>query len=288
MDAHFNDRVTGAFPLAISTSLALEGALGIHPENPTDKNILPYYGEIWVNLRTLYRNLHESVPKDVQERLLAGTMVDALLEEIEHFDTTIRERATSPMKIIYYASNYAGLAKRYPKALLRTASTQRQVIYQDIQQKAIKGLLTELGKAGGRTVRVFDLDLKPKNPTEHYGKALMISHYAYDLLSHYEFQKLTLLESHTGVAKDRALWSSKYTDGRQFPMIPFRESLLQVFGDSTLFRAWNVKDRRVIVELAQAKTWTPLTTISKIRQDLRYLNNPMLQKTLNDVLTSER
>lgn len=283
MNQALTDRELGQFPLSIATSLAFEGATGIHPEQPKQTATLADYGELWVNLRTLFRNIYNAVHKDAQGGLTPEALVNGLMEEIDHLDALVQEQASN-MRIVYYVSNYAGLARKYPKGLLRKASTERQQIYAEIQRLTIKGLLTDLGRAGARDVRVFELDLKSKNPSEHYGKALMLTHYAYDLLSHYEFQELALLESHTGAIKPRALWYTKYVDGKELSCIPFRADLIQIFGDSELFSAWNIKDRRPLIELAKAKGWHALTTVSKIRQDIRFLVNPVLHKTVNELL----
>lgn len=277
------DREAGQYPLAIATSLALEGATGIYPEKETHKNELAEYSELWVNLRTLFRNLYNAVHSDGQGALTAGDLHDAMLEEISALESVVLEHNFS-MAIVYYVSNYAGLERKYPKALLKKPKTPKQLIYAEIQRKTIEELLKTLGKEGGRDVRVFDLKLHPKNPTQTYGSALMLTHYAYDLLSYPSFSELRLLESHTGAIKPRSEWYTKYHDGRNLPMIPFREDLMQIFGDSELFSAWNIKDRRPIIELAIAKKWHAMTTVAKIRQDLSGLQNPWLAAQVGSIL----
>lgn len=279
-----SDREVGQYPLSIATSLALEGATGIYPERETHRNHLVEYDEFWVNLRTLYRNAYNAVGRESQDKITASAMLEALMQEIETLETIVLEKTSLSMKIVYYVSNYAGMAKKYPKAVLKEPRTDKQRMYAQVQKLTITALLEELGKQGGRDVRVFDLKLTPKNPAQTYGKALILTHYAYDLFSRTAFSDLELLESHTGVIKPRAQWYTKYTDGKGLSMIPFREDLIQIFGDSELFSAWNIKERRQLIELATERKWHAMTTLSKIRSDLGYLKNPYLIAQVSSVL----
>jgi hypothetical protein len=98
---------------------------------------------------------------------------------------------------------------------------------------------------------------------------MIITHYPYDLLSHTKFSALDLLESNTGKLKSRYQWSSKYYPVGDVDMkvLPFTRKLLLVFGDRILIQPFDMKLRRLILEIADKRKWTSLTTDAKIMQD---------------------
>jgi hypothetical protein len=124
------------------------------------------------------------------------------------------------------------------------------------------------------------LKLHPKVKTN----ALIITHIAYDLVAHKEFKQLTLLESHTGSFKQQAQWHTKYLNGKELPMIPFREDMLQVFGDSETFRPMDPKMRKEVVEIATRYNWNATTKLEKIRYGISQLNNPYAREVLSAIL----
>ena len=273
-------RELGQFPLSIATSLAFEGAIGIYPERDPTPNVLPDYSELWVNLRTLFRNLMGSLQVETRNAITAGSAAQTLMEEIGHLDALVSEKTNGGCKIVYYVSNYDGVRKKFPHAISREPKTDRQRIYAAIQTQTIQALLKMLGHAGARDVRVFPLYLSNPKPK----KTLILTHYAFDLLSDKEFAELDLLESHTGVIKPKSQWYTKMQDGKELPMIPFREVFLQVFGDSELFHPWPIKTRKEIIEMAKGAGWTQITSDTRVRYHIDMLKNPYLKTTLKEMM----
>ena len=275
-------REMGQFPLSIPTSLALEGAIGIYPEKETHINVLPEYDEMWINLRTLFRNLMSSMKSEEAAAVTPTPVAEALMTEIEHLESIIKERSANRIHLVFYVSNYVGLENKYPKAYIRKDSTPKQLIRTEIQKKAIQHLLNLLKEQGGHDVRVFQQKLSTAKPT----KALIITHYAYDLFVYPQFSQLDLLESHTGVVKPKSQWYTKYVDGKTLPMIPFREDLIQIFGDAETFSPWPIKHRRQLIELAEKHHWTQVTTKALIDYNLTLLHktDPYLADTVKSML----
>jgi hypothetical protein len=275
-------REMGQFPLSIPTSLALEGAIGIYPERETGINVLPDYDEMWINLRTLFRNLMGSMKSEEAAAVTPTPVAEALLQEMEHLESIVKERSAGRIHLVFYVSNYRGLEAKYPKAYIRKDSTPKQIIRTEIQKKAIQHLLDLLKEQGGHDVRVFELKLKTAKPT----KALILTHFAYDLFVYPQFAELELLESHTGVIKPKSLWYTKYVDGKTLPMIPFREDFIQIFGDAETFSPWPIKHRRQIIELAEKHHWTQITTKALIEYNLSLMHssNPFLVDTLKTMM----
>jgi hypothetical protein len=274
------DREFGQFPVSIATSLAIEGAVGIYPEKETGINELPKYQQIWINLRTLFRNFHGAMPREDTIGLKTDPVAHAVLEEMGRLQEILTEKSNRMAKVVFYVSNYKDMAKKYPHASLREPKTDRQLEYDALQKKVITRLLEVLEKIGGVDVRVFDRKITTKEQV----RALIITHVVYDLVARDQFTELDLLESHTGVIKPRSQWYTKFIDGKTLPMIPFREDMLQIFGDSETFHPWPSKVRRQLIELAEQNRWTQLTTRDKIAYGIASLKDPFLKATLKDML----
>ncbi len=113
-------------------------------------------------------------------------------------------------------------------------------------------------------------------------KSLILTHYAFVLLSAKAFAELVLVESHTGTLKDRTLWYTKYMNGKTLPILPFREDFLQIFGDSETFRPADAKLRKEIIELAKKYHWNATTTSDRIR----YCVGTMTHHYARDIIKS--
>ena len=64
MSFAFINRTIGQFPISIATSLAIESALGVHPDIPVTGVPVEKYNAIYINVRTLIRNFIGSLEKD--------------------------------------------------------------------------------------------------------------------------------------------------------------------------------------------------------------------------------
>lgn len=273
------DRVKGQFPLSIATSLAIESALGMHPDLPTppEKPILRY-DEIWINLRTLFRNLLGACPKGVAETMTVPEMVWGMLDEMDVIPDVLKhfmdKRAP---KVVYYFSHYKGLERKYPKAILRTDTTAKQQDY----TKLLTATMAHLIENDSDKFRTYDLKITDGSPQSRV--AIVTSH-AYDLLSANQFQKLTLLESHTGKFKSSSSWHSKYYQGKDLAHIPFREDFLQVYGDSELFSPMEKKLRIALLEVATRRKWSSVTTSAYIKSGIDELKDPLHKDLLRSIL----
>ena len=166
---------------------------------------------------------------------------------------------------------------------MRKNNTDNQKIYQALQDQSIEIVLKELKQTD--MIRMHDTEIN-KEGYSSKKNALMITHAAYDLVSHTNFDRLDLLESHSGVLKPRAMFYTKYTDGKELSMIPFLKGLFPVFGDSTHFKSMDIRMRREIIELAKNNNWTQLTTLAKVKDNVQKLKNHLYVEILKDVLQS--
>ena len=270
-------RVTGEdYPLSIATSLAISALAGTHPDLPPSPQppILSYQA-LWINLRTLFRNLYGSLDKESQTSLLGGHYSGTLLEEMQTLEAIIRE-LNPQTKVFYYVNNLPDLQHQYPRANLRLDSTPKQIDYTNTMVGALQQLMT-LAKAHLKTQpTLFKGELRSDQP---YRSALL-THYAFDLTTAPKLGEVDLLESHTGRLKPASQWYTKYYQGRDLPMIPFRAGFLPLFGDDTLFRPMPKPAREMVVALAEKYHWTSVTTRERIQFCLQQLPDPWLKAVL--------
>ena len=276
INAAVAERAVGQFPLSIATSLAIESACGIHPEIPVNRPPILKYPTLWVNVRTLFRNFMGSLSREAGTSIVPQDIAEVVAEEMDHIDGIIAEYSNGRTRVQYYYSDYKGMDRKYKHAVLRMDSTPKQKEYTVIHNNAMELLM----KNQGDRILVFELKLRPEGrPT-----ALLLTHYAYDLISHNEFNGLTLLESHTGAIKERAQWYSKFYQGRELAMIPFREDFIQVFGDNEHFRPMDIRLRKDLVDIATKYQWSAVTTLDKIRYGINQMANPYYKEILKDLL----
>lgn len=269
-------RAVGQYPISIATSLALEAAFGIYPERPVGKPPILEYQALWINIRTLYRNLMGSLPRVAVEGGLPHEYADALIFEMETIRDIVTTETHNRVKVVFYVSQYKDLEREYPFAHIRTETTDKQIADKFVADQTLALLLEQTQF----DIRTFERGLSSANT----GKTAIITHYAYDLLSYKNFSSLTLLESHTGVFKERAQWYTKFVNGKELSMIPFRADMLQIFGDNETFRPFPIAARRAILELAKQYSWTAVTTTDRIRTNLERISDLDLQKRLREVI----
>jgi hypothetical protein len=121
----------------------------------------------------------------------------------------------------------------------------------------------------------FNTTISPKGNV----KALFLTHVPYDLTNYSNFEKLDLIESHTGVLKSRYEWYTKFykLGDADLRIIPFYKKMLLVFGDRVVIQPSDIKLRRLILEVAQNRRWTQLTTVDKVMHDLELsIREPMV------------
>jgi len=276
-DQYFSDRAVGQLPLSIATSLAIESALGIHPEIEVKTAPILEYAELWVNIRTLFRNFHGALDNQDANSISPQAAAATIQQEMDQLESTVKQ-ASPTTAIIYYVSNYKDIDSRYKMAVIRPDNTTKQKEYTLLQKQTIEHLLTSEGKNG--RVKIFDLKLK----LDHQPKAMILTHYAFDLCSAKQFSELVLLESYTGKIKERAQWYTKYLNGKDLVQIPFNEGFLQVFGDSETFRPMDIRFRRAILEIAEKYKWSAVTTHDKMMYGIGQLQNPYYKEVLRKII----
>lgn len=261
------ERDQGTVPVSIGTALAIESVCGLNPEAPTDTPPILEVKELWVNLRTLYRNLLGSLTKEARLKMVSDVVYEALASELTIIESAVARASQGRANVVYYVCTYSSAAKKYPRALLRVDSTENQRFNRALEQATLKPYIK--GEAS-HDVRVFDCEINTKSPA-----ALMLTHYPTDLLARYSFDRLTLVESHTGTLKLPAVWNTKLTNGKELTRIPFCKFSLQLFGDGPqLFNAFPLKIRQELLALAERDNWTSVSSNDRIRATINTIYDP--------------
>lgn len=269
------ERVVGQYPLSIATSLAIEGAMGVHPDKPDQtQKLLPKYDVIWVNLKTIFRNLYNAIDRSVVQDVKIHDFVDAFTSEIDQLKNVISVETAGKMPVVLYVSDYASLDQKYRHATIRGDQTPLQQQY----SRLMVATISQYMKAHGTEVKSYSLKITDAEPR----RALILTHYAFDLFAP-RMPQLSLLESHTGTIKDKHMWYTKYLNGKELVNIPFREDLIQVFGDNETFRPMKPSIRNQILELAEKYRWSQVTTSDKIKYGIDQLKDPLLKEILRSL-----
>lgn len=278
-------RTMSAFHLSIGTSLSFESLFEGMMEPYDLQRIIPNkinvkdYDELWINLFTIFRNIVGAIPTVEVPRLLPDDIAYVMAEEVETIQELLKQQGGPNISAVFYTCAYDNLDKLYKHAKVRTDNTERQKQMTDLLGQT----LTIFYKSHrlGDTYKHFKVHLKPGGPVRK--RILLLSNYAFDLLSYKAFDKMDLLESHTGILKERAKWHTKYIDGKNLNRLPFNECFLQIFGDTQTFRPMDKELREKILELAEHCNWNPLTTDERIRFTLQDLKNPYYKAIIKEM-----
>ena len=282
--SYASNRTLGQYPISISTSLPLEHICGIHPDFVVKKLPILEYEELWINIRTLWRNFMGALEKEDARKIVAPMVASALFEEMSYIEEIVKEKTNNAMRVIFYYSDYADIDRKYTGAVLRMDNTEKQKEATALHNQTMDIILKAHKLEPIHNLFIYSLFIKPK--TEDKKKALIITHYAIDLTTYKEFSHLTLLESHTGKLKERASWYSKYYDGKTLSQIPFTLYFLIIFGDESTFRPFQFKTRNNILDIAKKYNWSSVTTYDKIVFGISNLQNPYEKEILLKLIRS--
>lgn len=263
-------------PISIGTALAIESLCGLG-EFYAAKPPIGQYKELWINLRTLFRNLYGAIDRQQRDAVVGEAFVDGLVEDMSVIRSTIDHRSKGSVKVVYYLCSHKGMERRFAKARLRPVRTDRQRRQLEVEAAA----LGELREMAEDDIRLFDIDLEGNSQN-----TAIITHQPVNLLSRYRFKSLDLLESHTGKIKPPSQWYTKLTGGNKLTRIPFNRMTMQVFGDGNEhFSAMIPSAKKEIVDIAEKDRWTSVTTDEKIRYSLnKHVYDPRVKQFYLELL----
>ena len=267
-DEGLMNRNISSFPLSIGTGLAFESLFTpsltrYDPQRKIPEMVdLFQYDSMWINIKTLFRNAAASVTSEVFEKCTAKDLAGVMIEEMSVIEDLFATQSGAPIDVVFYDCDYESLkTKINSKIKMRLNQSKKQVFFEKQYKKTIE-ILTKYGQ-----VKTTPPNLNPKTNQK---KALIMSHYAWDLLSSGKFLKLDLLESNTGLLKSKLKWGSKYypVPNNSIDLFPFTRKLLLLFGDNTLISPFDIRLRLQIVQIGKDKQWNPYTSLEKVNMDL--------------------
>lgn len=266
-------RVLGEnIPVSISTALAVESLLGQNPEAPDPDSKWEQIDILYINTRTLVRNLLGAIATESKKVDLSVELVlEYVYQEMIVIQSAIEEATYGDVKVAYYSPSYIDVyTKDYIHGTPREYKTPPQ-LYQALREKHVQLNIAKHIADGDVVLTHLEVNtVLPRVPT----RAALLTHYCVDLMSRYSFKTLYLLESHTGAFKGPQEWYTKLTGYKDRPPMPFDKATLQVFGDSATFRSSKVKLRRTFIDMAIQHKWTPMSTQALVVHSAKMLNDP--------------
>jgi hypothetical protein len=270
-------REISAFPLSIGTSLAFESLFaGRSPPKDISRAIpnqiiLSNYNACFINITTLFRNIQGSVDREVKLDCTEKEYAEILEMELEIIQSLFKVEGSGLITPVFYIIEYNKAKSKAKSKLveLREDTTALQKHDSVMLEKTIALISKTL------PIEKFKDYIHAPSAT----RALIITHIAYDLLSHEKISRLDLLESHTGKLKPRYDWNTKYYQfgERSMTHLPFLEKLLAIFGDKILFKPMYLKIRQEVYNISIKRGWTAMTTKAKIEMDLASdISEPMI------------
>lgn len=253
-------REFGELPITFSTSNAICNFLGTSKNNfvSSKSNPVTECDGIWINVRTLARNILSAIDKDTKLKLDPTDYAVAVHEELEVIFSALEKY--NKCKLIVYIPSYKSLNIYYPNANLFEASTDIQKAKEKLDNDIFNAVLKMKSVLPGYVLEtdVLLLDMQLRN-------VAVLTHYPADLISFPSTTEVQLLESHTGLIKSRYQWYTKLRNGSSLYKIPFNRATLQIFGDnSQMFNPIKPDLRRALLDVAEQDKWTQFTSSDKI------------------------
>lgn len=271
-------KTQGKYMVSIGTSLALETLFGINDNVPPTQP-LPFtsYKYIFVNVRTLLRNLHGAVLKELKIEWANRHYLEELIKEISIIPEIIADQSGQQMGVVLYLPKYSSMEREYPKAAFKEVKGLNNVVYSNMESFVIRQLIN---KVQNKELNIMLVDMTIPLPDE---KIILMTHNPIDLLPYARSQRLDLIESHTGTIKDRTKWYTKLS-GKELERIPFGKFSIQVFGDGKVFKGLPSIYRNAILQLADKQKWNQLTSDDLIKMTLNKIENKEVIPALRELL----
>lgn len=268
--AIISDRETGKLPLSIGTSLAFEGIFGIH-ETAVIQQPYPIFtvDEMWINVKTLIRNIYGSLKKDTIKRLQYRDYQETLYAEMSCIVDEVHRISNGKVWVRFYYPTHRSLLTRYPGATLKAETASRALTLKQIEQWVMDGTMVQ----PPFVIEQTNLDITANNP-----RILILTHQPIDLLNIHNVHYVGLMESHTGLVKDRHHWYTKLKGGSKEPRIPFNAITIQIFGDSgDELQSAPIRLRHELIRVADQLKWTQNLTVSQMLRGIHIAGNPELK-----------
>jgi hypothetical protein len=246
-----------SIPISIGTAMAFESIFN-HSADEAQVNKVKHTTRLMINVGTLFRNCIEAHRND--DNYTAQSLATLIGQEMELIEELVKkEMARKPEPFFYYAT-HDSFQKQYPYALWREKTSERQMARKEIHDETLDILVRQHGVVTSEYSKMsFNFD--------RYASGILITHLAHELLRFTDFPDLSLVESHTGVFKNRTAWYTKLSDSKSLPPIPFSIFTLSVCGDANIFKP-QPKARELLIRIAKLDRWRGDSTPKSVRESI--------------------
>lgn len=250
-------------PLSVGTAIPFEERITNGDRIQADN--------LWINVRTLFRNFMGAYDAPVKVQSVIGEFYN----ELTAIDGVCRQFGINLQ--LYYPS-YKSFRRRHPGAIVKENLTTRQRLEESDMRVAMLALMSS-DLVQQLSIGEADVELPGAK-----GRTWIITHEPIDLLSRNRFGDLMLLESHTGALKEPDKWILKLQRNAktapQYAHLPFNEFTYRLFGDNSLCESQKPSLKKIVLDLSIQKRWTTSTSLSKIRNDLFSVSDREIRETL--------
>lgn len=216
---------------------------------------------LWLNGRTLFRNFYEAIDKDKRNQYSIADITKEFIEEVDNLIPFLNEQGVRAK--VYNTLGVSTMKRRIPDAKVKLPKTPQQIKYVEYEKFAVENLMSLMSKEVSETFKV-----KLYGPIKEH--VHILTHLPIDLLSEFEFGKLSLLESHTGTIKTRSQWITKITKNEEYAHLPVNILTIVVLGDRTNnFYALSPSIKKELLEISKQAKWTPMTSFPIVKKDVK-------------------
>lgn len=282
-------RRMGQLPLSIATSIAFESLLNMEPPSDAPPWVrrpsgavepIKKFGEIWINLRTLLRNLDGAIDPEVTNHSSPLDYYRALVSEISTIEGIVSNLPAEQRPVLkFYTKSYDSLTRIWPHALFRDVTSPKLKIYAAMENNVMSYFVEDLKKGIYSPERIYNEDcfltvgIKPG----------LISHFPIDLVLSKGNKFVALIESHTGAIKYKEDWHTKFRDGNRYPRIPFDKAMVQIFGDKeNMLSPQTMQIRKRLAAISEKYHWNAMTTRDRVVFSVEQEHEPVLLKLVRD------
>lgn len=267
-------RTLGEIPTSIATSQAIQALFGELEGSIKSTPPILSYKEVWINLRTMIRNIDGAIPNTVVNNVSVKAYYEALFSEIQIILSKFQSLGDKAPNLYFYTLTYKSLKFVWPNAIIKETTAPKMIVYEKLENDVLSHIAQDIksGALSSKSIQILDTKIPVGSD-----KSVLLSHFAVDLLLTTGTPFEALVESHTGAIKKKPEWNTKLKDGKKHERIPFDKCTVQLFGDSAGLLAPQPSDIRTKMdEIAEKSKWNSLTTRDRVLLCVDQANVPLL------------
>lgn len=276
----FETRVKTSFGVSIATGLALESLFEPTEERYDPDRVIPEKVDLkkvkffLINGYTLVRNIINSLEQRLDIEVIEKKHLTDLIKTVNE-EIAIIKSLTISVKDLPFIIILPNYSKSYIKY-----NTGKEVELGYINQtlsllKLTNKVFDSVNESFYKRMINDALPLSFNNR-----ETLLLTHFTIDLIN---ADKVTLLESHTGVIKTVINFYTKFANFGKNDLIriPFCKYSLYVFGDHVLVKGLGLKAKREFLNIAEDNKWKYSTSEMSVYEKLKNTDVGIALKNFN-------